>query len=172
MTTYNDELIVEQVITRLEAAFARMIVNRDAAFDRAFKRALADFKTTKPKLKSSEELQDPEIEETEAEIEDAEFKEAQVEAEIKVGAQAIVGTDQVQLNELTKSEADGKLLVRMGNGHSDSAKQLIPDQIPSHEVTSKTFNIILMFVRNLVQIIQWCLWMKFWSMILMGLDCW
>ena len=31
----------------------------------------------------------------------------------------------------------------MGTGHSDSAKQqLITDQIPSHEVTSKTFNII------------------------------
>ena len=48
--------------------------------------------------------------------------EAQVEVEIQVGAQAIVGADQVQLNELTKSEEDGKLQVRMGNGHSDLAK--------------------------------------------------
>ena len=95
MTTYTDALMVEQVITRMEEVVARMIVNLDATFDGVFNRVLSKFKMIKPKLKSSEELQDLKIEKTEAKIEDAKFEEAQVEVEIKVGAQAIMGTTQV-----------------------------------------------------------------------------
>ena len=125
MTTYIDELMVEQVITRMEEAFTRMIVNLDAAFDRVFKRALVEFKTIKPELKSSEELHDPEIEaeiekaKVEAEIENAEIYEAEVETEI--GAQAIMELEtkdfmmkyQAQVKETTKFE-DGNLQATLG----------------------------------------------------------
>ena len=55
-----------------------------------------------------------------------------------------MGTDQVQLTELTKSEKDGELLVRRDTGHSDLGKKSIVDQVlcHGHEVPSKTSNII------------------------------